>query len=159
MDFITETSPVRLIVLDYVDHTARSMFGDKYDYRASVSTHDPLENITKLGKPIWNTILGEEASEVFDNGGTLQNEVLLNGHIIAMVMSNGIEDTQEFLADIEQFKLKLVGQDAEHKGHWIQGNYKTKEYPAFSSNHDIDYTFGTILRVQFALVLRIYNDK
>lgn len=100
MDKITETSAKRLIVLDCIDFLASQMFGDKYTYSMHVVAHDPLEELTKLEQPIWNTILGDESSELFDMGKTIANDILINVHITAPVPSTNIAHAIPYLEDI-----------------------------------------------------------
>jgi len=158
MDKITETSPKRLIVVDAVDDLSRQLFGDKYDYKLTTSLYDPLEGIYELKKPKWTTVLGAEASELYDHGGTIQNEVLVNVVLAAKVPSNHLAHAMEYLEDIETIKRNLVGCTIEHKGHYIYGNVQNEELPAWSSEHDIDTVAG-ILRIIFRIVLRIDDDR
>jgi len=159
MDKITENSPKRLIVADAVDALAQELFGDRYDYKITTTQYDPIEDIHELTKPKWTTILGDESSELFDQNGTLANDVLINVLITANVPSNHLAHAMPYLEDIEKVKKELVGKGIEHKGYPIYGNVESEDHPAWSSTHDIDYTAGgSVLRVLFAIVLRIFDD-
>ena len=156
MDKITEHSPKRLIVVDAVDALAQELFGDKYDYDMTTTLYDPLEVFEQQDKPKWVTILGDEASELHDLGGTIVNTVLINGQIFAKVPSNNLAHAMPYLQDIDVLKKELIGQMIEYKGHVIYGNVQSEEHPAWSTFHDIDLT-GKILRIQFAILLRIHD--
>lgn len=160
MDKITETSAKRLIVLDCIDFLASQMFGDKYTYSMHVVAHDPLEELTKLEQPIWNTILGDESSELFDMGKTIANDILINVHVTAPVPSTNIAHAIPYLEDIDALKQKLIGQELQHKGNYIYGDFQNEAMPISSITHNIEYAFGAaVLRLQFAIVLRIYQNK
>ena len=159
MDKITTDSPKRLIVADAVDALAQELFGDKYDYSITTTQHDPIEDVFKLQKPKWTTILGDESSELFDLGGVIANDVLVNVLVMANVQSNHLAHAIPYLEDIEAVKKELVGKIIEYKGHTIYGNVQSEDYPAWSSTHDIDYSAGgSVLRVLFAIVLRIFDN-
>lgn len=71
--------------------------------------------------------------------------------------SNHLAHAMPYLEDIEKIKHELVGQEIEHKGHVIYGNVQNENYPAWSATHDMDYTAG-VLRILFAIILRIYDE-
>jgi len=159
MDKITANSPKRLIVADGVDALSRELFGDKYTYNLTTTLYDPLEHIHDLPKPKWTTILGDESTELHDLGGTLVNDVLINVLVTANVPSNHLAHTIPYLEDIETIKKNLIGQELEHKGNVITGNVQSEDYPAWSTSHDIDHSAGgSVLRILFAVVLKIYDE-
>jgi len=148
-----------LIVADFVHTQAQELFGDKYEYRLCVSTHDPLEKLAKLEKPVWTTILGDESSVIHDLHGTLENEILINVTTLAIVESNNLRESLPFLEDIEKMKMLLLSNEFIHKDHEICGGVYSQETPAFSASHDIDFSFGApVLRCQFAIILKIYSE-
>jgi hypothetical protein len=160
MDKITENSPKRLIVIDAVDTLAQELFGDRYDYTITTTQFDPIEDIHELKKPKWTTILGDESSELYDQKGTLANDVLINVLIMANVLSNHLAHAIPYLEDIEVVKKELIGKAVEHKGHVISGDVHSEDHPAWSSTHDIDYSAGgSVLRILFAIVLRIFDEN
>jgi len=158
MDKITEHSPKRLIVVDAVEALAEGLFGDAYEYELVASaTYDPLELIHKLEKAKWITILGDEASELYDLGGTIRNEVLVNVLILAPVPSPNLAHTIPYLEHVEIMKHNLIGCEIEHKGHVIYGDVQS-EAPAWWSDNDIEH-IARALRIRFAIVLRIDDDR
>ena len=159
MDKITTQSPKRLIVVDAIDALAQDMFGDKYDYHITTTQHDPLEKVYKLEKPRWTSILGDESTELDNFGGSLANDVLVNVLVTANVPSNHLAHAMPYLEDIETMKRTLIGNQIDHKGHSITCNTQNEDLPAFSATHDIDYSGGGgVLRILFAIVLRIYDE-
>ena len=159
MDKITEQSPKRLIVVDAVDALAQELFGEKYDYNITVTQYDPIEDLHELEKPRWTSILGDESTELHNLGGTLENEVLINVLTTANVPSNHLSHAIPYLEDIEKIKRDLLGCQLTHKGNEITCNTENEDRPAWSVTHDIDHTNGgSVLRILFAIVLRIYDE-
>ena len=159
MDKITKNSPKRLLVVDAVDDLAKQLFGDKYDYHITTTQYDPLEALDKLDKPRWSTVLGDEATELFDMGRSLKNEVLVNVAITTKIPDNHLAHAIPYLEDVETIKNELVGREIEHKDNVIYGNVQNEEYPTWSVRHDIDYTVG-VLFILFSIVLVIFdNDR
>ena len=159
MDKITTQSPKRLIVVDAVDALALGLFGDKYDYEMAVTSYDQLEDVHDLKKPRWTSVLGDESTELHNMGGSLANDVLINVVVKANVPSNHLAHTIPYLEDIETIKQELIGGELEHKGHTIACNTENEDRPAWSATHDIDHSGGgSVLRIEFAIVLRIYDE-
>ena len=158
MDKITEHSPKRLIVIDAVDAIAQELFGEKYEYDMVVSLYDSLENFQELEKPKWTTVLGVESSEMFDNGGTIRNEVLVSVIVHAPVPSDNLAHAIHYLEDIEIMKHELIGVIIDHKGHSIYGDVQNEDAPAWASEHDMN-SVANILRIVFHIVLRIDDDR
>ena len=159
MDKITEHSPKRLIVVDAVDDLARGLFADRYEYWMVTTMHDPLEKLHELVQPRWTTVLGEESTELINYGKTLANDVLVNVLLVAPVPSSHLAHAIPYLEDVEVMKRSLIGTMIDHKGHTMTCNTQSEKFPAFSTEHDIDYFgSGLVLRIQFAVVLRIHDE-